>query len=227
MKLGAIVLWVGLVAGGTGEQKDFGLGAFLLFVIPAALVAVIWWVSRDPCPRCTRRALGHRHARKDGGADRRYSFNPIVCHSCGWSAADDYPTIEMAEPAPRSVTVQVRFERAKEEERSEDEVLEEFLVRIVTTKGAAARRNAVAEGVRRLRTDPARHELLLRASRIEIGLVLNKVAALKTRQAKERHLLQAIETLKSDSVPDELQAHELSLLETALGDVRAQNSRAG
>ena len=59
----------------------------------------------------------------------------------------------------------------------------------------------------------------LAASRIETAAVLEKVDGLATDAAKRRHLEKAIATLRSDNIPDELQADQLRELEERLWDL--------
>jgi ABC-type Zn2+ transport system substrate-binding protein/surface adhesin len=57
------------------------------------------------------------------------------------------------------------------------------------------------------------------ASRIEVTAVLNKVDSLASVAAKQRHLQKAIADLRSDKIPDDLQADQLRLLEARLKEL--------
>ncbi|WP_441290137.1 hypothetical protein ACSRUE_05760 [Sorangium sp. KYC3313] len=98
----------------------------------------------------------------------------------------------------------------------EKEALEEALARLEAAKGPAGRRSAVRFGLERLTLQELRDQLLLEASRIEVDAVLEKVDGLKTSAAKRRHLLAALDAVRSDEVPDELQAQQIRWLEDAL-----------
>jgi hypothetical protein len=63
---------------------------------------------------------------------------------------------------------------------------------------------------------------MLEASRIEVEAVWSKVDGLKSPAAKRRHLAAALEDLRADSVPDELQAQQIRWLEEALQSVEQE-----
>ena len=48
----------------------------------AALATLIYYLQPQ-CSKCGSRSRGHVHSRIDGGPDRRYSYNPVVCKRCG------------------------------------------------------------------------------------------------------------------------------------------------
>ena len=64
-----------------------------------------------------------------------------------------------------------------------------------------------------------RERLYVKAARIEVRAVLDKVDGLKTAAAKRRNLEEALANLRSDPVPDDLQGREIALLEEALRDL--------
>lgn len=87
---------------------------------------------------------------------------------------------------------------------------------IARAKGPATRRNALAKGLERL-TDPTqRANLMLEASRIEVAAVLDKVDELKTPGAKRRRLEEALQNLRNDGIPDDLQRQQIEWLEAEL-----------
>jgi hypothetical protein len=89
----------------------------------------------------------------------------------------------------------------------------EWIERIEGYKGSVARRNALEKALHEIRDPREREQLLLAASKIEVRAVLDKIDTLKSPAAKRRHLQQAIEQIKVDNLPDELQAVELQILE--------------
>jgi hypothetical protein len=82
--------------------------------------------------------------------------------------------------------------------------------------GPASRRAARDAGLAAIGPQHLRERLHVEAARIETAAVLEKVETLKTPAARRRHLLAALEHLRNDPVPDELQAKEIALLETEL-----------
>ena len=58
---------------------------WLLIVGTVVLGGVIAYFSTSKCPSCEARGtLTHLHQRVDGGQDRRFSYNPVVCRKCDW-----------------------------------------------------------------------------------------------------------------------------------------------
>lgn len=102
-----------------------------------------------------------------------------------------------------------------------DEILLKWINKIESLKGPAARRTAVEAALRSLQNEEQRKRLLLEASRIEVDATLGKVDSLKTASAKKRTLQNAIQELKSDLVPDELQAQLLEMLESELHNLES------
>lgn len=91
-----------------------------------------------------------------------------------------------------------------------------WVAKVEAQRGPAGRRAVLAEALCSTGDEASRQRLLLEASRIEVGAVLDKVDGLKTPAAKKRHLKAALDALKSDDVPDELQSQQVSWLEQAL-----------
>jgi hypothetical protein len=98
---------------------------------------------------------------------------------------------------------------------SQDPVLE-WIARIEGYKGPVARRNALERALTEIEDPKGRAQLVLAASRIEVAAVLDKVDSLTSTAAKKRHLQKAITDIRSDNIPDELQAEELRQLEERL-----------
>jgi hypothetical protein len=95
----------------------------------------------------------------------------------------------------------------------------EWIARIESFKGSVARRNALERALEVIHEPKDRHELVLAASRIEIAAVLDHVDRLSSHIAKKRRLQKAIEDIRADNIPDELQDAELRELETRLRDL--------
>lgn len=104
----------------------------------------------------------------------------------------------------------------REAELREEELLRQALDRLEGAKGAAGRRAALSWGLDRLTIPAMRQRLMVDASRVEVEAVLDKVDGLKTAAAKRRHLGAALEALRADEIPDELQAQQIRWLEEAL-----------
>jgi len=98
---------------------------------------------------------------------------------------------------------------------AQDQVLE-WVARIEGYKGPVARRNALERALAEIEDPGARTQLILAASRIEVASVLDKVDSLTSTAARKRHLQKAIADIRSDNIPDELQAEELRQLEDRL-----------
>jgi hypothetical protein len=98
-------------------------------------------------------------------------------------------------------------------------VVVDWIARIESYKGAEARRNALARALEEIADPRERCQLVLAASRIETAAVLDRVDGLATAAAKKRHLEKAIAELRSDDVPDELQAEQLRELESRLREL--------
>jgi hypothetical protein len=66
-----------------------------------------------------------------------------------------------------------------------------------------------------------KQRLRLEAARIEVTAVLDKVDTLTTASAKKRHLLAALDDIRSDGVDDSLEGKQIEMLEAALREVEA------
>ncbi|WP_437896534.1 hypothetical protein [Sorangium sp. So ce124] len=181
-------------------------------------------------------AAGLRHALKlpmdeETARGVRYKL-AIALEDAGtpMQADQEYEALGEYEDAPaRREAIRAREQArrrailAEEEERrqralraQEKETLDEALAKLEAAKGPAGRRSAVRFGLERLTLHDLRDQLLLEASQIEVDAVLEKVDGLKTAAAKRRHLLTALDAVRSDEVPDELQAQQIRWLEEAL-----------
>jgi hypothetical protein len=81
--------WIGAILGfvfGIAVKASFGLTMFLFF---AGLTGGYFFSVglRKPCPKCSSKSGRRwRFERVDGGPDRRYHDNELICRSCaaGW-----------------------------------------------------------------------------------------------------------------------------------------------
>lgn len=97
--------------------------------------------------------------------------------------------------------------------------------RIEGAKGPAGRRTALEAGLRTLTQQHLKERLTLEASRIEVQAALDKADSLKTPAAKLRTLRAALEGIRNDPVPDELQAQQIRWLEDAIADVEREQTK--
>jgi hypothetical protein len=117
---------------------------------------------------------------------------------------------------------------AQQEERHrrlvarDEEVFRLTLERLEAAKGPAGRRSALQTGLASLEDPHVRERLMLEASKLEVQAVLDKVDGLKTVSAKRRNLLAALEAIRADDVPDELQAQQIRWLEQALAELEGK-----
>lgn len=86
-------------------------------------------------------------------------------------------------------------------EASDHDRLVRCLSKLESLKGSASRRAAVEAAMKTITSEEIRKRLLLEASRIEVSAVLDKVDSLKTKSAKKRTLLAAIEEIKATRYP--------------------------
>jgi hypothetical protein len=117
---------------------------------------------------------------------------------------------------PRAIAAPPRPTPERVDSASSRDPLLEWIARIEGYKGPVARRNALERALAEIQDPRGRAQLVLAASRIEVAAVLDKVDGLSSSAAKRRHLQQAITALRSDNIPDELQAEELRQLEERL-----------
>lgn len=98
--------------------------------------------------------------------------------------------------------------------RGNDSLLR-WTAKVENAKGPATRRAAVESALRDSNLT-RREEFIRAAARIELRATLDKVESLQTVAAKKRYISDALEALRADSAPDDLQAAELTLLEDEL-----------
>jgi hypothetical protein len=104
------------------------------------------------------------------------------------------------------------------------EAFEKCMARIEAAKGPAGRRSAVEAGLRSLRQDHMREQLLLEASRIEVSAALAKAEGLKSPAAKVRTLSEALDSVRNDPVPDHLQLELIRSLESAIAKIQDEKN---
>ena len=107
-------------------------------------------------------------------------------------------------------------------EDGDHERLVRCLAKLESLKGSASRRAVLDAAMKTITSDEIRKRLLVEASRIEVSAVLDKVDSLKTKSAKKRTLLAAIDEIKADAVADELQGKQIEMLEAVLHDVETE-----
>jgi hypothetical protein len=108
---------------------------------------------------------------------------------------------------------------ASRDEARENLAFMKWVAAIEAAKGPAGRRAAMDAGVLALTRQEMKDKLMLEGSRIEVQAALDKADGLKTPAAKLRTLRSALDGVRSDSVPDELQAQQIQWLEDAIADV--------
>lgn len=135
---------------------------------------------------------------------------------------------EAAEQHARRVRQRAEEERARIEaaERAMREAVQHETdaaarasAKIRSAKTSAGRRSALQDGLAVVTSPELRQQLLVEVARAEVEAVLTKASTLKTAKAKRRHLEDALSALRTDSVPDELQAREIAILEQALAEL--------
>jgi S-DNA-T family DNA segregation ATPase FtsK/SpoIIIE len=62
----------------------------IAIVVLAALLPFVRNAGKK-CPVCDRRGAKYRYQRRDGGSDRRYKDNPLICSSCGYVGPENLP----------------------------------------------------------------------------------------------------------------------------------------
>jgi len=108
--------------------------------------------------------------------------------------------------------------------KSDAEIYDEALRKLESAKGPAGRRSALQVALERISSTEFRDQLLLEASKIEVDAVLEKTNGLKTVSAKRRRLQEALDGLKNDAVPDELQVTQIRWLQEALEQLETSTS---
>jgi hypothetical protein len=131
--------------------------------------------------------------------------------------------IAAAEEAERKAIERERV-RIAAEVAHDNNVYQKCIARIDTAKGPAGRRSAVEAGLRSLRQDHMRQQLMLEASRFEVSAAIAKAEGLKSSAAKLRTLSEALEAVRNDAVPDHLQVELIRSLETAIAKIEDEKN---
>lgn len=97
--------------------------------------------------------------------------------------------------------------------------LPDTIAKLEAAKGPAGRRAVLSKALAQVTSAEQRQHLLLEASKVEVHSVLDKVDGLKSATAKKRNLQAALDAIKADEVPDELQAEQVKWLEEAISAV--------
>jgi hypothetical protein len=106
----------------------------------------------------------------------------------------------------------------------DNDVYQKCIARIEAAKGPAGRRSAAETGLRSLRQDHMRQQLMLVASRIEVSAAIVKAEGLKSTPAKLRTLSEALDAVRNDAVPDHLQVELIRSLETAIAKIEDEKN---
>ena len=130
---------------------------------------------------------------------------------------------EAAQEAERKAMERERV-RIAAEVAHDNEVYEKCVARIDAAKGLAGRRQALEAGLRALRQEHMRGQLMLQASRIDVAAALAKAEALKSGAAKLRTLSEALAAVRSDAVPDHLQLELIRSLEAAIAKIEDEKN---
>jgi hypothetical protein len=213
----ACVIAAGSVAGAIASNLiaiEIGL-AVLVFMLPIAVVAAALR-RKGARGRCKPTCIGPECAVEYGGwtgsahkltlASRAYAVK--LASANAKHLADIAPTLRRL--------VESRLAKGTHEQISQVRGLRGWLAMLEQHQVPVARRHAVASALAEL-TDPyERQQLVLAATRIEVGAVLEKVEATSGVAAKRKLLQRAIQELRSDNIPDELQVEELRQLEERL-----------
>jgi hypothetical protein len=106
--------------------------------------------------------------------------------------------------------------RLKAEIEHDNEAFSKWLGKVAAARGPTGRRSAVESAMRVIRQAHVREQFLVKASQIEVSAALSKAEGLKSTAAKLRALREALEAVRSDAVPDELQRDQIRELEEAI-----------
>ncbi|MDI1476410.1 hypothetical protein [Polyangium sp. y55x31] len=142
-----------------------------------------------------------------------------VARERGLSTLSDPTRRERFQAAATKVSEEVHARWTAELEAEEENAFRRTVIKMEAARGPAGRRSALEAGLREITSPQKRERLLVEASRIEVEAVLDKVDGLKTAAAKKRNLQTALEALRNDDVPDELQAKQIQWLEDALAEL--------
>lgn len=91
--------------------------------------------------------------------------------------------------------------------------------RLEATRGTVARRIQLQRALEMIEDTRPRRELIQTVARIELAPLLDKLQRLSSPAAKRSLLATAIEQIRTDNIPDELQAAELEKLQARLAEL--------
>ena len=152
----------------------------------------------------------------------------LAAASARASAQEEERRLQLAAATARAVAqeeerrVQLAAANARAIEQEDERRFQLALLEIRAARGPKSRENALEAARAGLQLPYMRERLLLEASRIEVQAVLEKVAGLKTQSARIRNLEEALYRLRSDEVPDEYQAEQITTLERALHEAEVR-----
>ena len=182
---------------------------------PARAVAILRHTLPQVGDEQPRRRLRHRLASMLEGmgllAEAAHEFRSLAWETSDQSAAYHAAALEQ----------QLRDSAQRLVAQADAATYQAALLDIRSARGPRSRDRAFERWAPRLQQPHLREQLLLDASKLEAKAVLDKVAGLKTKAAQVRNLEEALYRLRSDGVPDQLQAAEISELQRVLAEVEA------
>jgi hypothetical protein len=96
----------------------------------------------------------------------------------------------------------------------------DWLERLESTEGKVARRVALGRALEMIDQPQPRRELVQTVARIELAPLLDKLQRLSSPAAKQSLLTGALESLRTDNIPDELEAAMQQALQARLDELR-------
>jgi len=97
--------------------------------------------------------------------------------------------------------------------------VDEWIARLERGRSTVERRHTLRRALDAARDGADRARLLEAASRIELAPVLGKIDALASAAAKKHWLQRAIDEVRADNIPEELQEDEVRRLEARLREL--------
>jgi hypothetical protein len=95
----------------------------------------------------------------------------------------------------------------------------DWMARLETTKGTVARRIALARALEMIEEPQQRRDLIQTVARLELAPLLDRLQRESSPAGKRALLAAAIEQLRADNIPAELEAAELDKLEARLAEL--------
>lgn len=171
----------------------------------------------------------------EANASKLVNLRPEARQLLDWSLGQKRARLEaehaqvLAQAESQLATARAAREEAEQQLflAREDAEYAKWVGRIEAAKGPAGRRTALETGLRTLTQQHLRERLTLEASRIEVQAALDKADSLKSPAAKLRTLQAALDGIRNDPVPDELQAQQIKWLEDAIADVERERTKTG